>query len=73
MEYLIKTCSNPNTVLDNCIGSATTGVGAVSLGKQFVGIEKEDRFFKLARQRITKCKKEVKVMKDGSKSFPSYN
>jgi site-specific DNA-methyltransferase (adenine-specific) len=53
MEYLIKTYSNPgDTVLDNCMGSGTTGVAAVNLGRSFIGIEKDARYFKLAEERI---------------------
>jgi site-specific DNA-methyltransferase (adenine-specific) len=53
MEYLIKTYSNEGeTVLDNCMGSGTTGVAAANLKRNFIGIEKEEHYFSLAKNRI---------------------
>lgn len=53
MEYLIKTYSNENfTVLDNCMGSGTTGVACKKLNRNFIGIEIDTEFFNLAKQRI---------------------
>lgn len=55
MEYLIKTYTNEGeTVLDNTMGSGTTGVAAVRLGRVFIGIEKDDEYFEIAKQRIEK-------------------
>ena len=56
IEYLIKTYSNEgNTVLDNTMGSGTTGVGCLNTGRKFIGIEKEEKYFKLSKHRITNC------------------
>lgn len=53
MEYLIKTYTNPgDTVLDNCMGSGTTGVAAVRNGRFFVGMELDEGYFKIAQDRI---------------------
>jgi len=53
MEYLIKTYTNPgDTVLDNTMGSGTTGVAAMNLGRKFIGIEKDPTYFATAQQRI---------------------
>jgi site-specific DNA-methyltransferase (adenine-specific) len=53
MEYLIKTYTNPgDTVLDNCMGSGTTGVAAVNTGRNFIGIEKDPAYFAIAERRI---------------------
>jgi len=53
MEYLIKTYSNENeTVLDNCMGSGTTGVACVNTNRKFVGIERDEEYFNLAKSRI---------------------
>lgn len=53
MEYLIRTYTNPgDTVLDNCMGSGTTGVAAVNTGRNFIGIEKDDGYFQIAKERI---------------------
>ena len=53
MEYLIKTYTNPgDTVLDNCMGSGTTGVAAVRHGRFFVGMELDPGYFQIACDRI---------------------
>ncbi len=53
MEYLILTYSNPGeTVLDNCLGSGTTGVAAYNTGRNFIGIEKDPIYFETAQKRI---------------------
>lgn len=53
MEYLIRTYTNEgDTVLDNCMGSGTTGVAAIQLGRKFVGIEREPKYFDIACKRI---------------------
>ena len=54
MEYLIKTYTNEgDMVLDNCMGSGTTGVACKKLNRNFVGIEKDEKYFEVARARIT--------------------
>jgi DNA modification methylase len=53
-EYLIKTYSNEgDTVLDPCMGSGTTGVACMNTGRNFIGIEKEENYYKIAEQRIS--------------------
>lgn len=53
MEYLIKTYTNENeTVLDFCLGSGTTGVAAKNLNRKFIGIEMDENYFNIARERI---------------------
>lgn len=53
LEYLIKTYTNEGeTVLDNCMGSGSTGVACVNTNRNFIGIEKDDRFFEIAEYRI---------------------
>lgn len=53
MEYLIKTYSNEGeTVLDNCMGSGTTGVAAVKCNRKFIGIEADADYFTKASERI---------------------
>ena len=55
MGYLIKTYTNEgDTVLDNCMGSGSTGVACKKTGRHFIGIEKDEKYFKLAVERITK-------------------
>lgn len=53
MEYLIRTYTNEGeTVLDNCMGSGTTGVACVNTNRKFIGIEQDDKYFKIAKHRI---------------------
>jgi len=53
-ENLIKTYTNEgNTVLDNCMGSGTTGVACKKTGRHFIGIEQDETYFKLAVDRVT--------------------
>ena len=53
MEYLIKTYSDEGmTVLDFCVGSGTTGVAAKNLNRDFIGIEMDEGYFKIASSRI---------------------
>jgi site-specific DNA-methyltransferase (adenine-specific) len=51
--YFIRTYSNPgDTVLDNCMGSGTTGVAALRSSRQFIGIELEEKYFAVAENRL---------------------
>jgi len=53
LEYLIKTYTNDgNTVLDNCMGSGTTGVACKHLNRNFIGIELDTNYFEIAKNRI---------------------
>lgn len=53
MEYLIRTYTNEgDTVLDNTMGSGTTGVAAANTGRKFIGIERDDKYFAIAQKRI---------------------
>lgn len=53
MEYLIKTYTNEgDTVLDNCMGSGTTGTACKNLNRKFIGIEKDENYFNIAKTRI---------------------
>lgn len=53
LEYLIKTYSNENNlVLDNTMGSGSTGIGCINLNRQFIGIELEEKYFELAKSRL---------------------
>ena len=52
-EYLIKTYTNEGeTVLDNVMGSGTTGVACKNLNRNFIGMELDEEYFKIATERI---------------------
>ena len=56
-EYLIKTYTNEgDLVLDNCMGSGTTGVACKNLNRSFIGIEMDDKYFEIAKKRIEEHK-----------------
>jgi site-specific DNA-methyltransferase (adenine-specific) len=58
MEYMVRTYSNEgDTVLDNCMGSGTTGVACKRLGRNFIGIELDPGYFEIAKKRINETKK----------------
>jgi site-specific DNA-methyltransferase (adenine-specific) len=60
MEYMVKTYTNEGmTVLDNCMGSGTTGVACANLGRNFVGIEQDPEYFKIAKKRIDDARKQM--------------
>ena len=53
LEYLIKTYTNEGElVLDNCMGSGSTGVACLNTNRNFIGIEFDEKIFKIAKERI---------------------
>lgn len=60
MERCIEICTNPNdTVLDFCMGSGTTGIACQNLNRNFIGIEKDEEYFSLAKERLHNNQKGV--------------
>lgn len=56
MEYLIKTYSKEgDLILDNCMGSGTTGVACINTNRRFIGIEKDEKYFEIASNRINEA------------------
>ena len=59
LEWLIKTHTNDGeTVLDNCMGSGSTGVACVNTNRRFIGIELDEGYFNIAKERIEKSIRE---------------
>ena len=62
LEYLIKTYTNENDlVLDNCFGSCSTGVACINTNRNFIGMELNEEFFKIGKQRIDERLKEKEI------------
>lgn len=62
LEWLIKTYSNENeVVLDNCMGSGSCGVAAVNLNRKFIGIELENDYYNISKERISAIENKVDV------------
>lgn len=60
LEYLIKTYTNENElVLDNCMGSGSTGVACINTNRNFIGIELNENYFNIAKERIENHLQEI--------------
>lgn len=63
-RWLIRTFSNPgDTVLDPCMGGGTTGIAAKMENRNFIGIEREEAYYNVAKQRIEDTISDVPVQK----------
>jgi len=63
LEYLIKTYTNENMlVLDNCMGSGSTGVACLNTNRRFIGIELDENYYNIAKQRIDNHIKQLSLM-----------
>lgn len=59
LAYLIKTYTNADAVvLDNCMGSGSTGIAALETNRSFIGIEKDEYYFNIAKNRIEQKRKQ---------------
>ena len=62
MEYLIKTYTNENDlVLDNVMGSGTTGIACINLNRDFIGMELDKDYFEIAKKRINTHKAQLRI------------
>lgn len=60
LEYLIKTYTKEyEVVLDNCMGSGSTGVACINTNRNFIGIEKDDKYFEIAKKRMEECQQDI--------------
>ena len=58
LEYLINTYTNElDVVLDNCMGSGSTGIACINTNRKFIGIEKDNNYYNIAKKRIEEAKK----------------
>lgn len=60
MEFLVKSyCPENGIVLDNCMGSGSTGVACMNTNRNFIGIEIEEKYFEIAKKRIDESGKKL--------------
>ncbi len=63
LEYLIRTYTNEGeTVLDNCMGSGSTGVACVNTGRNFIGMELDPGYFETAKRRIKEAQEQLRIV-----------
>ena len=68
MKWVIDLCPKSNTILDPFMGSGTTGVAAVQMGKSFIGIEREKSYFDVACERIEKAQLQTDMFIEPAKN-----
>jgi site-specific DNA-methyltransferase (adenine-specific)/modification methylase len=61
MEWCISFCKDSNVICDPFVGSGTTGVACVNLDKQFIGIERERKYFDIACKRIEDAQRQERL------------
>lgn len=62
LEYLIKTYTNEeDIVLDNCMGSGSTGVACINTNRNFIGIELDEHYYEVAKNRIEEAQEQIKI------------
>jgi site-specific DNA-methyltransferase (adenine-specific)/modification methylase len=59
MRWCIDQAGNPQTILDPFMGSGTTGVAAMQMGRKFIGIERERKYFDIAAERIENAQRQT--------------
>ena len=71
MKWCIKQAGMPQSILDPFMGSGTTGVAAVQMGRKFIGIELEPRYFDIACKRIEQAHAQGHLFEPASPTQPS--
>ena len=69
MTYCVDWLGKPASILDPFMGSGTTGVACMNLGRRFVGIEIEPKYFEIACERIENAQRQTKLF-DEPKAKP---
>ena len=64
MRWCIDIAGNPETILDPFMGSGTTGVAAIQMGRKFIGIEREPKYFDIACKRIEQAVAQPRLFDD---------
>lgn len=68
LEWLIKTYSNEgDLVLDNCAGSQSTGIACMNLKRDYVGMERDEEYYKIGVDRVFKHRDEINLSVDDCK------
>jgi site-specific DNA-methyltransferase (adenine-specific) len=68
MEWCIQQAGMPETILDPFMGSGTTGVAATRLGRSFIGIEREPKYFEIACRRIEDAQRQESLFEPAPKA-----
>lgn len=63
MLWTIEKSGNAETILDPFMGSGTTGVAAIQMGRKFIGIEREPKYFDIACKRIEQAVAQPQLFK----------
>lgn len=71
MEWCIGMLSSPQTILDPFMGSGTTGVAAVQMGRKFIGIEREPKYFDIACKRIEDAQRQGRLFDEPAPKKPT--
>ena len=61
MKWCLEKVPDADTILDPYMGSGTTGVACVNLGRKFIGVEIEERYFSIARRRISEALRQPRL------------
>ena len=69
MKWCIEQANNPKNILDPFMGSGTTGVAAIQMGRKFIGIEREPKYFDIACKRIEQASKQVDMFVEQPKAI----
>lgn len=64
MKWVITLCPKSETILDPFMGSGTTGVAAIQMGRKFIGIEREPKYFDIACKRIEQAVSQPRLFED---------
>jgi site-specific DNA-methyltransferase (adenine-specific)/modification methylase len=72
MEWCIRVAKHPETIIDPFMGSGTTGVACMNLGRKFIGIEIEPKYFDIACERIENAQRQTSLFDDYDAVTQSY-